>query len=847
VSSADKVPGAPLALTVLSLGRGVAAAFATRNLADLGASCSWWRWGTPRPGDWPPDETFLSYFTEGIEVVEEPRALPAVLDAAGYLAGHYDVVLTDLGAAEQPAGELFSRLAAFNPALVVGVADHFGRTGPYSRWAGDELTDYAMGGYWGFGGHPEREPLRVPGYQAQLHAGLALSVAVLAAARHARRTGAGQEVEVTGVEAMLGAHWDATVTWTHTGKAVERAGPDLFRAADGFVFFYQVVWFPGLVKLIDRPDLAGDPRWSTWPAWQQNAAEFWAVVAEWCATRSMDEIVSAAQQLRLPVVAMADARTLLEDASLAARGFFRDIAGKRLPGRPVLWSTDWPEPAGLPRLAPLLAGPARPVRTAPNGLAQPPGRGGSGPLAGVRVLELSNNWAGPLAGRHLADLGAEVIKVEHPVKPWTRAGFYPGNVAGSRHWNRSGYFNEMNRNKRSVALNLADPRGRDLFLSLVRKADVVLQNNSARVMPKLGLGYDTLREVNPRIVMASISGFGATGPRRDWVAFGSNIEVATGLAATAGYDAQTPYRTGSFVADPIGGTQAALAIVAALELAERTGSGAHLDVSLVEATLPFMIFSFARLHSTGAAMVPSGNRDDWDAPTGAYPTDGPDQWIALAIRDDNQWAALAAVSGLDPALGSTRESRLASRELIDKQLRGWTATLPQHDAARILQRAGVPAAPILKNHQFHSDPHLFAREAFIPIEHPETGVLPYPGFPWRMPVTPPSVRSAAPCFAEGNDYVFGRLLGLGEDEIADLYATGISSLIPSGLDPVLSDAGHRGEPVTTTERKVLDGELPRHRRPAEQLEQVGSGGRTRHSQLHHPRQAGQRRPAGSHG
>jgi crotonobetainyl-CoA:carnitine CoA-transferase CaiB-like acyl-CoA transferase len=783
MNSADETPGAPLALNVLSLGRGVATAFAARHLADLGANCSWWRWSAPRPGDWPPDETFLSYFTAGIEVVEEDRPLPAVLDAAESLAGHYDVVLTDFSAAEQREGELFTRLAAFNPALVVGVADHFGRTGPYSGWAGDELTDYAMGGYWGFGGHPEREPLRVPGYQAQLHAGLGLSVAVLAAARHARRTGTGQEVEVTGIEAMLGAHWDATVTWTHAGQVVERTGPDLFRAADGFVFFYQVVWFPALMTLIDRPDLAGDARWSTWPAWLQNAAEFWAIVAQWCASRSMTEIVDAAQRLRLPVVAMADASTLLEDPSLRERRFFRVVDGKQLPGRPVLWSADWPAPAAEPRLAPLLAAPARPVAIAPNGVPAPLARGG-GPLAGVRVLELSNNWAGPLAGRHLADLGAEVIKIEHPTKPYTRAGFHPGNVPGPRHWNRSGYFNEMNRNKRSLALNLADDRGRDLFLDLVRDADVVLQNNSARVMPKLGLGYDRLREVNPRIVMASISGFGATGPRRDWVAFGSNIEVATGLAAVTGYDAQTPYRTGSFVADPIGGHQAALAIIAALELAERTGHGAHLDLSLIEATLPFMIYSFARLHTTGELATPAGNREEWDAPAGAYPADGRDEWLALAVRDDNQWAALAAVSGLDPALGASRGARLANRELIDKQLRDWTATLTQYDAVRTLQRAGVPAAPILKNYQFHTDPQLFAREAFIPIEHPETGVLPYPGFPWRLQATPASARSAAPSFAEGNDYVFGRLLGLGGDEIADLYAEGVSSLTPSGLDPL---------------------------------------------------------------
>jgi crotonobetainyl-CoA:carnitine CoA-transferase CaiB-like acyl-CoA transferase len=779
----DQREEGPLGLRVLSIARGVAGAYTTRQLADLGARCSWWRWTEPPPGEWPPDPVFESFFTTGIEVLAERRSDAELLRDLQRLAGRFDVLVTDLRADEQPEGALLELLAPFNPALVIAVASHMGRTGPYAGWAADELTDYALGGYWGFAGDPAREPLRVPGYQAQMHAGLALSVSTLAASRHARRTGVGQEVEASAVEAMLGAHWDATVTWTHTGGVVERTGSDLFPAADGFVFFYQVVWFPNLMTLIGRPDLAGDERWSTWPAWLENAAEFWAIVADWCRTRTMEEIVQAAQELRLPVVAMADASSLLEDATLIERQYFRQVDEHRLPGRPIRWSVEWPEPTAGHQLRRALADTTQPVRTGPEGRRTRPSRD-VGPLAGVRVLELSNNWAGPLAGRHLADLGAEVIKVEHPTKPWTRAGFYPGNVPGTQHWNRAGYFNEMNRNKRSVALNLADAGGRDLFLRLVERADVVLQNNSARVMPNLGLAFENLREVNPRIVMASISGFGATGPRRDWVAFGSNIEVATGLAAITGYDGETPYRTGSFVADPIGGTQAALGIIAALERADRTGVGAHLDVSLIEATLPFMVHGFAHLQSTGRPFVPTGNGDEWAAPTGAYPADGWDQWIAVAVRTDEQWTALARTCGIDPAIGGELRDRLQNRELIDKLLRDWTGAHPQYEAVRALQDAGVPAAPVLKNPQFHSDPHLFARNAFLTIEHPDTGVMPYPGFPWRLSLTRPEIRYAAPRFAEGNDYVFGALLDMSSAEIQELYENGVSSVVPSGLEPV---------------------------------------------------------------
>jgi crotonobetainyl-CoA:carnitine CoA-transferase CaiB-like acyl-CoA transferase len=770
----------PLQLRVLSLARGVAAATAARSLADLGAQVSWWRWAVERPGDWPADPLFRQYFAHGADVLDRVAAWPDVLAGVEQVAGHFDVLLTDADAALAPENALYERFRAVRPSLVVGNASHLGRTGPYAGWVGDELVDYAMGGYWGLAGHPDREPLRVPGFQAQFHGGTTLALGVAAAARHARITGDGQEVDVAAAEAMLGAHWDATVAWTHIGTVVERTGPDLFRTSDGTVFFYQVVWFPNLLVLIDRPDLAGDERWATWPAWLRNAADFWDIVRTWCADRTTEEIVQAAQALRLPVVAMADAPSLLADPTLAERGYFREVDGARLPGRPALWSRTWDDPPPPePALATLLDAPRAPIRTAPAGATPPVA--GPGPLAGVRVLELTNNWAGPLAGRHLGDLGAEVIKIEMPTKPATRAGFYPGGVPGRRHWNRSGYFNEMNRNKRSVALNLADPLGKQVFLDLVADADVVLQNNSARVMPKLGLGYDVLSQVNPGLVMASISGFGATGARRDWVAFGSNIEVASGLAAVTGYDDETPYRTGSFVADPIAGTQTALAIVAALEGVARTGLGVHLDVSLIEVTLPYLVLSLAQYQSTGAVIPRRGNADPDAAPTGAYPTDGADEWVAVAVRTDEQWQALCAVTGLDVGLGKTVADRVAARAAIDAAVAGWTSTVSQTAAAHLLQAAGVPAAPILKNPQFHTDPHLFARQAFLPIDHPDTGVLPYPGFPWRFGVTRPAVRSSAPPFAEGNAYVFGILAQRSPDDIAALYDAGVTTDEPTGL------------------------------------------------------------------
>ena len=775
----------PIGFRVLNLARGVAGAYCTRLLADLGARCSWWRWTDPRPGDWPATKLFRTYFEGGVEVSDARLPLAELEASLPRLAAGFDLIVTDFAAAEMPEGALQERLRAYNPAIVVVNADHFGRSGPYANWTGDELTDYAMGGYWSIAGDPEREPLRVPGYQAQFHAGMQMTFAALVALRHARRTGEGQEVEVTGAEAMLGAHWSTTVAWTHEGRVFMRTGSDLVRAKDGWVHFYSLLVSPNIFVLIGRPALAEDPRFETILARRDNLAELKAMVDAWCAEQPVMTIVEQAQALRVPVTPMATAEMLLADDHLASRGYFRDSDGARMPGMPYRWTGAWDALPAPTTLAGALAMPEPPV-VAPAPVASPGPAPDRGPLAGLRVLEVTNNWAGPIACRHLADLGAEVIKVELATKPATRASHYAGLDPGKEHWNRSGYFNEMNRNKRDIALDLSKPRGRELFLELARWADALVENNSARVMPNLGVGYEQLREVNPRLVMASICGFGATGARRDWVAYGSNIEAACGLAAITGYDDTLPYRTGSFVADPIAGAHAAIGVLAGLERRDRTGEGSHLDIALTESALTFMVEAFAHYQEHGANLPRRGNVEPDDAPTGAYRVAGRDDWIAIAVRTDAQWRALCSVAAIDDLADLERAGRVSRRPEVDARVRDWAATQSQFESVRLLQAAGVPAARILHNWQLHADPHFFAREAFIPIDHPDTGVYPYPGFMWRFSATKPAVRSAAPRFGEGNDYVFGRILGLGRDEIATLYNEGVTAHEPDVPYPPFS-------------------------------------------------------------
>ncbi len=762
---------------VLNLARGVAGAYATRLLADLGARCSWWRWTDPRPGDWPASDLMRASFEDGVELHDERLDRAALLAALPRLAPHVDLVLTDFSLPELAQDALFELLRPANPAIVVANADHFGRSGPCASWAGDELTDYALGGYWAIAGDPEREPLRVPGHQAQFHAGLQLAFAALAALRHARRAGEGQEVEVSAAEAMLGAHWSTTVAWTHEGRVFLRDGSDLYRAKDGWVHFYSLIVHPNVLVLLERPDLAAHEDYQTIRGRRKRVAEIEAIARAWCARRPMMEIVEKAQSLRVPLTPMADVAWLLADDHLAERGYFRDCRGKPMPGRPFRWTDPWPDAAPPDTLAHAFAGTPAPARPEERLSA-------SAPFEGLRVLEVTNNWAGPIACRHLADLGAEVIKVELATRPATRGSHYAGLDPGRYHWNRSGYFNQMNRNKRDVALDLSTDEGRRIFLELAAMADVVIENNSVRVMPNLGLSYERLAEVNPRLVMVSISGFGATGARRDWIAYGSNIEAASGLASTTGYpDDERPYRTGSFIADPIAGAHAAIAAVAGLERVARTGRGSHVDIALTESAMTFMVAAFAHVHEHGQPPPRAGNSEPDDAPTGAYPVDGRDDWIAIAVRTDAQWRALCEIAGLDDLAMLDGAARVARRKEIDARLSAWTKPLTRFEAVRELQARGVPAASILHNWQLHADPHFHARGAWVSIDHPDTGVYSYPGFMWRFSRTAPSVRSHAPRFAEGNDYVFGELLGRDAGAIARLYETGVSAREPDVPPP----------------------------------------------------------------
>ena len=770
-------------IVVLDLTTGVSGAFAGKLLADLGATVVIVE---PPSGSPFRSDRLFDYFSGGKQsiVPTDQAAFETWLSSA-------DVVLTD-GSSPWDA-----------TAVAQGAESHvyielspFGRTGPYAEWVSSDLVTWALGGYLYFTGAPDREPIWVPGRQAKLHAGAHAAFAALVAVHERDRSGLGQRVEVSEIESVLTAHAWLVSSWAACGIVLGRQPVDLIRAIDGWVYVMRIVPKDELFVMIDRPDLAAENLTVDVPTWHANIPRIFTAVAEWAKEKTVAEIVELGQLLRVAVTPVLDGNGVLADEQLAARNWWEREGITTYPGQPYHLSAtpskrrSSPPSIGRDSASTPPVGPASHTDPGPSngakGHADLVGEHSNstvGPLDGLRVIEVTSNWAGPVAGRFLADLGADNIKVEWATRPATRSLFWAGpfqDLQRQPH-HRALYFNEMNRNKRGVCIDLSKPDGRTTFLELVKTADVVIENNSARVMPSLGLGYNDLRAVNPSIIMISMSGYGADGPHRDWVAYGANIETTSSLTSTTGYSDGQLSRTTLFYADPVSGNYAAIAVMAALRHRTRTGEGQWVDISLNEAGVTYCVEALVDLQRTGERRTPNGNRDPSVAPQGVYRCIGTDNWVAVTVRNADEWERLAKLIGR-PDLGDDQTLReLSARhdrhDELDAAISTWTAGLEQYEVAHAIQAIGVPAAPVLANWQIQADPHIHERKMYETVVHPVVGAYPMTTWPWRFERTPAHITRPAPLFAQHNREILTES-GLDENAIAALYATGTTADAP---------------------------------------------------------------------
>ncbi|MEX2236024.1 MAG: CoA transferase [Dehalococcoidia bacterium] len=800
---ADGAPQSALAaLRVLEVSVSVAGAYAAKLLADLGAEVvniepevgsPLRRLGPSAEGATNPDIAGLHQFLNSNKLgITEAPVGTARTEQGRQLLNWADLLITDL-----PQEEVAERLGEErdleppHPHLVRLSIRPFGASGPKSDWPSSDFVVYAQGGYHYLTGEPDKEPLALPHSQAEFHGGLQGAIGALVAIWARQTTGKGQRVEISQQEALISAHNWLMTMWFQQGQVQVRQGSPYIQCADGYLYLMELKpYHPNLWLLIDRIDLVDEERYSLPEVWNSEFNQILMMLEDWAADKTRNEVYRRAQELRIPLTPVRTLAEALGSEQLTARRWLQALGDSksgrfRLPGFPYTLSQTPPQYRHrAPRIGEhnlLLANdPTRSPKRERREHNEPrPG----GPLAGLRVVELTAHWAGPLCGRNLADFGAEVIKVELARKPASRHLVYPHDEMWNHHYNRSGYFNKLNRNKKAVCLDLSIAAGYQAFLKLVKLSDVLLVNLGVRVLDNLRIGFDELHKVNPRLVMCVISGMGLTGPEATYSAYGSNIETLSGLASLLRYDESSkPQRTGSYYPDPIAGGHATVAIMAALIFREQSNLGQLIDLSMVESTLQFLGEPVMAHLNHGSVGRNPPNKDLRFSPQGAYKCIGSDSWLAVTCQSDREWPALAeAIGRPDLAENATLNSirgRLAYANEIDKAISDWSAAYDHNAAAAILRAVGVAAAPVAANWELAADSHLHRRGFFVAIDHPEVGTYLYPGFPWRLSDTPAAVHRPAPTFAEHNDEIFGRLLGLSSEEQTELYASGASSRVP---------------------------------------------------------------------
>jgi crotonobetainyl-CoA:carnitine CoA-transferase CaiB-like acyl-CoA transferase len=780
--------GWPLAgVRVVDLSTQIAGPYCTKMLVDAGAEVI--KVESPDGGDplrqWTASGAALPPGEDGAlfqHLNASKRSFSADL---GRAAGRQAVL--DLAASADLAVESFEpgRLAglgltlealqARNPALSLVSISPWGGTGPWAQRPCTEFTLQAATGSTAHRGLPDGVPVGAGGRIGEWIAGSFAAMGAVFAWLSARNTGRGQHVDLSMFEAML-----LCMTYYHDLSGQWREGPlhrgveipSIEPAKDGWVGFCTITsqQWKDFCLLIGQPDVAEDQQYLDGTRRSHHREFLHGLIHGWTRERTIEEIIELASLLRIPVAPIGDGRCLPQTDHFVERGVFRKGPGGFVRPRPAYQLERTPlRPFGP---APKLGEHNDEVMGELEGTkpAVSAGQGGAAlPLAGLRVLELTTFWAGPVAGSYLADMGADVVKVESIQRPDIMR--LAGAVPNERMWEWSPVFAGVNPGKREVTLRLDSAEGMALLKRLIRDADVVMENFAARVVGNFGLGWDTVHALNPRAIMVRMPAFGIDGPWRDRTGFAMTIEQVSGLAWITGFEDRPLVMRGA--CDPLGGLHAVFGLLMALEHRRRTGEGQLVEAPLVEAALNVAAEQVIEYSAYGKLLKRAGNRGPFAAPQGVYRCADAEEFLALAVAADAQWEALRRLMddpewARDPAL-ATAAGRRSAHDELDARIEGWLATQGRDAAVQRLVDAGVPAHPLVNAHYVMPNPQLEHRRFFQIMQHPVTGQTRYPGLPMAFSGLDRNLHpSPPPTLGQHNDEILGGELGLSAAELRDL-------------------------------------------------------------------------------
>ena len=796
-------------IRVIEIGSLPAAAYCARLLADFGADVIKIE---PPAGDGtrrePPffdaggqrQSAYFAYLNYNKKSIVLDCSSKDGLEKLHRLLAGADVLIDGLERAERAAYRLDrDDLRKKYPQLIVADVAWFGESGPYSDFRGTDAISRALGGLVKLIGPAEGPPLALPDYQAAIVGGLAAYIPVVASLISRLNGDAGRAFEISIFEAQVNAA-ELQLSYFTPDTVERRLGINTFSASGGLGIFPCKQGFLGvtsntsaqwrdLCALMGMPELGTDPEFLFGLDRGSKRQKLQAVFAPIFMQRTAAEWFEEALKLKLPLAIVPSMAELLQTKVFRERGAIVPIqVAKRTvetPGSPFHLVRTPPASGGkVPELGEHTAAILQNIRRTPL----KPGHRSSNsrrPLEGIRIIDLSMGWAGPLAARNLADLGADVIKVEACQYPdWWRGIEKAPNAIKDVLYEKSVRFNLMQRGKRGITLDLTSREGVRLLKELIKTSDALLENNSAGVLRKLGLEYERLVEVNPSIVMMSMSAFGSTGAWSELRAYGSTLEQASGLPGLAGLESERPMQTHPAGGDPIGGLNGCCALLSALLHRKRTGQGQFIDLSLVECMLPLAAVRALEQSANGKLAPRMGNRHPHYTPHGVFRCAGEDQWVMLAITDDAMWQSLCQVMARDDLARDPRLVTAAGRRLREPELEAaidqWTRSQPAAEAMLRLQRAGVAAGVAQTPGDLLSDPHLQARNFWQEIDRPFVGKHLQASVPYRESGAPYPILRAAPTLGQYNEEVLQGLLGLSDAELKTLAADRVI-----GTQPIL--------------------------------------------------------------
>ena len=798
-------------LRVVELGTLAAASYCARLFSDFGAEVLKIEPPAGDPtrragplvdlGDNAGESGYFGFLNFGKHGVVLDAANAADIERLQTLVASADVLIDSLRPTDRTAfGIDHAKLRHANEALVIADVSWFGNSGPYRDYKATDSVCRALAGLVQLVGPEQGPPVPVEDYQGVPVGGLTAFIAVMAALQDPT-TGRGRTFEISLHEANLAmADYNVALAWAN-GTADQRWGVNrfapnfplgIYRCKSGWIGVTVVtpVQWRTFCNLLDVADLAGNTEYAVNRSRLANADILDTRLKPQFLQRTAEEWFALALEHRLPFVVVPTMAELLSNAEHRRRGSFVPVRhGARsyeVPRSPLRLTVTPPKAGGA---VPALGEAAPHWTDAPRrelASAKPiPGRL---PLEGIRIVDLSMGWAGPHATRHFADLGCDVIKVEACQYPdWWRGVDNRPIVIEQMLYEKSSYFNVLNRNKRGITLDLTTADGVNLVKELVRGADAVIENYSNGVLPKLGLDYASLRKINPEIVMVSMPAFAADGEWSECRAYGSTLEQASGLPTQSGHPDGPPAMNHIAYGDPIGGLNAAAALLVAIFHKRHTGQGQHIDISQVECMLPMVAPWLIEQSANGTVAPRRGGRHPSSVPHGCFPCRGDDAWILIAVEDDSQWQALCDAIGRDDLKGNAALAHVAGRRLqeddIERAIAAWSANLSADDAMKTLQQAGVAAGVARRPLDLLDDPHLRQRNFWQWIERPFVGSHPQPSPAYREKGLPLLARHPAPTLGEYNIRVLREILGLSQAEIDKLSTAGIigTKAVPPNL------------------------------------------------------------------